>query len=109
MKLRNIILGLSFLGVSAAAQAQELNIYSGFSPNGDGTNETWVIENLESQPEHHLLVFNRNGQTVWETSRYANNWDGTDQNSQQPLPAGTYYYLLKVGQDTRTGVVTILR
>jgi len=59
-----------------------------FTPNGDGRNETFYIENIEFIP-WELEVFNRWGQRVHQASPYANGWTGDG------LPTGTYYYRLR--------------
>lgn len=70
-----------------------------FTPNNDGYNETFVIDNLDHYPENHLVVFNRWGNKVYEKSGYKNNWAG-DSNVKHKiggnsLPVGVYYYVLK--------------
>lgn len=70
------------------------------TPNGDGFNDTWMIEYLWMYPDHNVKVFNRWGTQVYEAEPYSNNWAGTWDpalGSAKLLPAGTYYYLI----DTR--------
>jgi len=61
-----------------------------FSPNGDGINDLWVINNIELYPENELVVLNRWGNEVYTQSTYKNTWDGSN------LLEGTYLYILKV-------------
>ncbi len=85
-------------------------IPNAFSPNGDGINETWVIEYLDSYPNVDVAVFNRYGQSVFHSSGYSKYWDGTYHI--KPLPAGTYYYVIDrriAGTKKLTGWVMILR
>jgi gliding motility-associated-like protein len=84
-------------------------IPNAFSPNGDGINDQWVIQYLESYPGASVEVFNRYGQLVFSSVGYSVNWDGTFKG--QPLPIGTYYYVInpKNGRKTLTGSITILR
>src|SRR5690606_35215555 len=49
-----------------------LTIPDAFSPNGDGTNDTYVIHNIEYYPENKLVVFNRWGNKVLERAPYNN-------------------------------------
>lgn len=65
----------------------------GFSPNGDGINDTWQIFFLDAYPNTKLQVFNRHGQIIFETDNYQNNWDGKTSDGKE-LPDGTYFYLL---------------
>ncbi|MDR2449452.1 MAG: S8 family serine peptidase [Prevotellaceae bacterium] len=82
----------------------------GFSPNGDGINETFV---LASNPHENymLTVFDRSGQTHFRSDDYKNEWDGTANTgpySGNKLPAGTYLYILsakKSGQVKKDFVV----
>lgn len=73
----------------------------GFSPNGDNSNETLVIANLEDFPNNELKVFNRWGVEIYKASPYKNDWDGTMQGKMavgnDVLPEGTYFYLLDLG------------
>ena len=72
---------------------------NGFSPNGDGVNDTWVIKNLELYPDNELIIFNRWGNEVFSVKGYRNDWSG-DSNSKftigNGLPVGTYFYVLKI-------------
>lgn len=80
-----------------------------FSPNGDGINDTWRIQYLESYPGASIEVFNRYGQKVFESTGYDVEWDGFYKGSL--LPVGTYYYIInpKNGRKTLTGSVSIIR
>jgi gliding motility-associated-like protein len=79
------------------------------TPNGDGFNDNFYIKNIEYYPDNELSIFNRNGQEVFKTDSYKNNWDGNF--SGQELPDGTYYYVLKMVKDNKIfkGSITILR
>jgi gliding motility-associated-like protein len=80
-----------------------------FTPNGDGVNDEWIIDYLESYPEVRVNIFNRFGEKVHSSIGYIKAWDGTSNGSQ--LPVGTYYYVIdpKLGLPAYTGWVTILR
>jgi gliding motility-associated-like protein len=80
-----------------------------FSPNGDGINDTWRIQYLESYPGATIEVFNRYGQKVFESTGYTTEWDGYFNGSL--LPVGTYYYIInpRNGRKTIAGSVTIVR
>jgi len=72
-----------------------INFPNTFTPNGDGFNETWIIEGLEAYPEHKLIVFNRWGNKVFDAQPYLNDWNGDCIG--KPLPDGTYYFVLDLG------------
>jgi gliding motility-associated-like protein len=82
----------------------DFEIPEGFSPNGDGRNDLFVINGLEEFPGSSVQIFNRWGQVVFESNNYQNNWDGKD------AVDGTYFYVLKLssGQDL-TGTVILAR
>ncbi len=80
---------------------ESIDVPEGFSPNGDGSNETLVIPNLDNFPENELKVFNRWGVEVYKAAPYKNDWDGTMQGKMavgnDVLPEGTYFYILDLG------------
>jgi gliding motility-associated-like protein len=64
------------------------------TPNGDGFNDVWVIENVEAYPESEIIILNRYGDLVHEQSAYQNDWKGTSSGKQ--LPDGVYYYVFMI-------------
>ena len=91
-----------------------ISVYKVFSPNDDDTHEFWEIENIHLYPEALVLVYDRTGRQVYRRKNYINSEDdafgGKDTND-QPLPSGTYYYVinLKNGDDVFKGVLTMIR
>ncbi|PZD78088.1 gliding motility-associated C-terminal domain-containing protein [Mesonia sp. K7] len=88
--------------------AEDHVIYNEFSPNGDGINDTFIIEGIENYPNNKLEVYNRWGNMVYEKRGYDNSWDGISTaratlNINEILPVGTYYYILKLGAHKVTG------
>jgi gliding motility-associated-like protein len=90
--------------------------YDGFSPNGDGINDFWYIENINAFKNNIVTVYNRWGTKVYEQKGYNNNdpnkrWDGTAKNG-KPVGSGTYYYVIILNEEgfsSVTGAVTIMR
>lgn len=78
-----------------------------FTPNGDGKNDHFVINGLEQCDKRMLMVKDQKGQTVFQSNRYDNSWDGAN------LPDGTYYYQFMYSinniNEVRKGVVLIRR
>ncbi len=76
----------------------EFNIPEGFSPNGDGTNDLFVIRGIDRFPENNFTIYNRWGDKIYEKSSYLNTWDGTNTFGvtvgTDELPVGTYFYVL---------------
>jgi len=90
----------------------DITIYSGFTPNDDGHNDYWHIDNAEGYPNCQVDVFNRWGERIFSTGNYdnvSNVWDGT--RNGKPVPVGTYYYVIKkdAESDGITGTVTLIR
>ncbi|MDP2386040.1 MAG: gliding motility-associated C-terminal domain-containing protein [Bacteroidota bacterium] len=63
------------------------------TPNGDGLNDVWHINNIESYPDNEVTVFNREGNIVFKTSAYKNDWEGTFNG--KTLSDGAYFYIIK--------------
>ena len=76
----------------------KLKVPNIFTPNGDGINDYFEIGYGEDgRPindlnqyflSHKLVIFNRWGKIVYESTDYKNDWDGGK------LPDGTYFYVL---------------
>ena len=70
------------------------------SPNGDGTNDFWIIDGLEESPNNSVRIFNRYGQKVFEKINYTNEFRGIANtgtlitNQGTGLPEGVYFYLV---------------
>lgn len=84
---------------------------NGISPNGDGSNDEWIIDNIEQFPNCVVEIYNRWGELLFRSVGYHDRWDGTYKG--QPLPVGTYYYIINLNDplypDAFTGPITILR
>ncbi len=79
--------------VEFSVRARDLKIPNVISPNGDGVNDAFVIENLEYYINGSLKVYNRWGQLVHESARYLNDWSPAN------LEGGTYFYQVVVQKD----------
>jgi gliding motility-associated-like protein len=71
----------------------KIDMPTGFTPNGDGINDQFVIPGLFAYNKRELFVYNRYGNLVYENGNYENEWNG-DNMSGTPLPDGTYYVVL---------------
>ena len=64
------------------------------SPNGDGLNERWIIDNIDYYPNATIHVFNQWGGEVFQADQpYMNDWEGTNKRG-QTLPSATYFYVI---------------
>lgn len=78
------------------------------TPNGDGQNDTWELEDIDAFPDALVHIYDRAGLTVFKSSGGYNAWDGT--HNSKPLPMGTYYYIidLRDGSPIYEGTLTII-
>lgn len=87
-------------------------IPQGFSPNGDGSHDTFVIENTSGR-KVNLEVYNRWGNLVYRDINYKNDWGGKCNQGihiGDDLPEGTYYYIVKFDdKDRYVGYITLNR
>lgn len=72
----------------------DLFIPNVITPNGDGLNDKFVILGLSAYPGSPIMIYNRWGNMVFQSSSYQNDWTGKGLND------GTYYYILTVNKPT---------
>lgn len=83
-----------------------LNIPNVITPNNDGVNDYFTIEGLEHYSNVTLIIIDRSGKQVYQSSNYQNNWNGDN------IPEGTYYYVLRLKEKEyieKGGIITIIR
>ena len=90
----------------------QLNLPTAFSPNGDGVNDMYKMNNVEGFKLELLQVFNRWGELVFSTKDINQEWDGLYQNVEVPM--GTYIYHLsgynyKGDKIVKSGNITLIR
>ncbi|KAF0236491.1 MAG: LamG domain-containing, partial [Prolixibacteraceae bacterium] len=107
----------------------ELFIPEGFSPNQDGIHDFFRIMCIHNYPDAKLMIFNRNGDLLWQRENYGNYdvwgdqfnawWWGTSVlsrfdvgrqmiNGEPKLKVGNYIYILELGNGERkNGTVMI--
>ncbi|MEX2596324.1 MAG: gliding motility-associated C-terminal domain-containing protein [Salibacteraceae bacterium] len=68
-----------------------------FTPNGDNNNDLfeWEIEGIDN---FQMVVYNRWGKKVFETTEIDDYWDGTRMNGGSECDPGTYFYVI-TGQE----------
>jgi gliding motility-associated-like protein len=79
------------------------------SPNGDGINDKWTIDNLDLFPNNLVKIFDKSGRMIYSKKGYDNSWDATLNGT--PLSKGTYYYIVDFGTKDKVirGTITIVR
>jgi len=78
----------------------KLQLPDGFSPNGDGVNDTFDVDNLSIlYPNFEMEIYNRNGNIVYKGNANTPRFDGTSNQSRVVskgnLPVGVYFYNFK--------------
>ena len=90
-------------------EQNKLLAYDGFSPNNDGKNDVWEIQNVELYPNAQIQIFSRWGSLIFESSDLNNEigiWDG------ESVPDGVYYYTLRLNNEAEeviTGTILLSR
>ncbi|MGD2033774.1 MAG: gliding motility-associated C-terminal domain-containing protein [Bacteroidales bacterium] len=89
--------------------SNKLVIYDAFSPNNDGINDVWNIENIDLYPACKVVIFNTWGNQLFSSDGYTEPWDG--KYNGRDLPSGTYYYTIDPGDGSEvlSGPVSIVR
>ncbi len=80
----------------------------GFSPNGDGVNETFEIPGLTDFPNSKMQVFDKLGNLIIASDDYQNDWAGLNENGNE-LPEDTYYYTLEVSNGVQVNGLVLLK
>ena len=78
-----------------------------FTPNGDGLNDTFVLQGLELFEAINVTIFDRFGTLLAGTDNASFEWDGTAEN--RLMPASDYWYLIKVDSLKFSGHFTLKR
>jgi gliding motility-associated-like protein len=78
-----------------------------FSPNGDGVNDLFIIQNLLLYDFRQVTIYNRWGKAVYSSTQYNNDWDGKN------VPDGVYFVVVNIlnGRVLQefSGTLTILK
>ncbi|AYN03064.1 gliding motility-associated C-terminal domain-containing protein [Flavobacterium sp. 140616W15] len=80
-------------------------IPDGFSPNGDGTNDTYAIPDIDFlYPDYTLEIYNRYGNLMFKGNKNKPDWDGKNSDSKiidGVAPNGVYFYVVHFNKDNR--------
>jgi gliding motility-associated-like protein len=86
-----------------------LKIPNAFTPNGDGINETWIIENIDLYPDAQIFVYTRWGEQIYYGTPKSDPWNGTYNGKK--MPTGAYLYIVETRNNDAgvyKGTVTIV-
>lgn len=84
----------------------EFFIPDGFSPNGDGINDSFVIKDIEFlYPNYTLEIYNRYGNGMYKGDNNKPAWDGKNYEKSGIAggiaPNGVYFYVLHFNKDNK--------
>jgi gliding motility-associated-like protein len=86
-----------------------------FTPNGDGVNDEFSI-NVSLNPCYdtfNVVIYDRWGRLVFESSDAEFEWNGEDQNNQKEVSTGAYFYIIDASFQgvsyRKTSSLTLLR
>ncbi len=99
--------------VSPSSAPCKIKVFTYISPNGDGQNDQFTIENIEEYPDNKVYIFNRWGQEIIQIIGY-DNVENAWGSKKYPItvPAGTYYYLIDLygkGKNMVKGFIEMIR
>ncbi len=87
--------------VLTIASTHGILLNTGFSPNGDGSNDVFEITGIDLSQENTIEIYDRWGGLLYKRKNYDNSWGGLSENSRtlkkgKLVPVGTYFYFLKI-------------
>lgn len=100
------------VNIGFAKCSEDLFVPSAFTPNRDGLNDVFRAAQDISLKQFRMKIYNRSGQSIFNSNSINKGWDGTINRVDQPL--GTYIWVIdytsKTGkQYTINGTVTLIR
>uniref|UniRef100_UPI0026110DF0 DUF7507 domain-containing protein n=1 Tax=uncultured Dokdonia sp. TaxID=575653 RepID=UPI0026110DF0 len=94
--------------ITGVLNEEDVEVFNGVTPDGDNSNDTFIIRGIDRFPDNSVQIFNRWGVEVYYREGYVNNdedsFRGVSQgratiNRGKELPVGTYYYILRFVND----------
>ncbi|MBL0071107.1 MAG: gliding motility-associated C-terminal domain-containing protein [Bacteroidetes bacterium] len=65
-----------------------------FTPNNDGVNDVFEVGAAGACSPERITIFNRWGNSIFETSGQNKFWDGKSNGN--PVPSGVYFYVIQI-------------
>jgi gliding motility-associated-like protein len=85
----------------------DLTIPDVITPNGDGINDEWQINNIRFHPFQKIIIYNRFGQVIYECTNEFIPWDGRINGN---IIQGTYFYqIIFDPKNKKYGKLTVLK
>lgn len=87
--------------------AKPLPVVNYLSPNGDGRNDYWAIQNVAIYQDFSLQILDQFGNVIYsKPDHYNNEWDG--KLNGRPLQDGNYYFIFSNGKKVYKGNIAIV-
>ncbi|MFI8380502.1 Ig-like domain-containing protein, partial [Leeuwenhoekiella sp. NPDC079379] len=99
----------TFTRLDGVLDREDIIVYNVMTPNGDGLNDVFMIQNITDFPNNTVQIFNRWGVEVFSTKAYDPNSDNAFRGFSdgratvrrgERLPTGTYYYIITYERDS---------
>ena len=85
-----------------ACEKYDIITYDGFSPNGDGINDTFKVEYIETlYPNFKIQIYNRWGNLMYTCDNRKPDWNGRLNGDGNFAPSGMYYYIINYNKDSK--------
>jgi gliding motility-associated-like protein len=80
---------------------EDIKIANVFTPNNDAYNNCFKIIGFSLNCDKgEMLIYNRWGEKLFHTYNLTDCWNGRVENSGEPVPSGTYFYIINVTETT---------
>lgn len=87
----------------------ELTVPNVFTPDGDGLNDFFRLEGINTCQDYEMSVYNRWGELIFFTDMvHGSGWDGRTFAGRE-APEGVYFFVLKRNGENYHGTVSLLR
>ena len=106
-KVNSGVYRISLRASGCSFKGQYLYIPDVFTPNNDGMNDVFVIQNIAAYPTCEVTIYNRWGTAIFYSKGYAKPWDGSNDDS--PAPSGAYSYIIATPSHIYRGMVLVVR
>ncbi len=90
------------MNVASSNEECKLVVFSGVTPNNDGQNDRWIIDNISEFPNNHITIYNRWGTQLFDVQGYDNitKYWPTDEMLNK-LVSSTYFYIIELGDGSK--------
>ena len=101
-------IAIKFCSTPTPNPSNNILIPNAFSPNGDGTNDTWEVFSIIGNSDVIVEIYNRWGELIFYSKGYSDPWNGTYKD--KPVMEGTYAYVVRVSDETvLRGTILVVR